>query len=177
MHAGNGEFEVHPSAYFVRNAAGAGDSMVSGEFINFYAAVLRKLWRRKLLVALVTLLGTGVGTAIVLRMPSYYAAHAFVVIGDQSAKTLPTYNSQQGGVRSTLPDSTAVQTEVEIIKSPQLVTEVVRDLTLQEKPEFNPAATSWFEEWFPGSRVKDWLFGAPTGPDPQEDAVELSQTI
>jgi polysaccharide biosynthesis transport protein len=80
-------------------------------------------------------------------------------------------------VRSTLPDSTAVQTEVEIIKSPQLVTEVVRDLKLQEKPEFNPAATSWFEQWFPGSRVKDWLFGAPTGPDPQEDAVELSQTI
>src|SRR6266849_6612491 len=108
-HAGDSEFEVHPTAYFVRNAAAVGDSTASGELINDCSAVLRKLWRRKLLVGLVALLGTGVAAAIVLRMPVYYAAHAFVVIGDQSAKTLPIYSSQQGGVRGTLPDSTAVQ--------------------------------------------------------------------
>ena len=55
--------------------------------------------------------------------------------------------------------------------------EVVRDLKLQEKPEFNPAASSWFEERFSGSWVKDWLFGPSTDADPQEAAVELSQTI
>ena len=176
-HAGSGEFELQPTAYSVRDATAVGDSMVSDELINGYSAVLRKLWRRKLLVALVALVGTGVAAAIVLRMPAYYAAHAFVVIGDQSAKTLPIYSSQQGGARGTLPDSTAVQTEAEIIKSPQLVAEVVRDLKLQEKPEFNPAAASWFEERFSGSWVKDWLFGPSTDADPQEAAVELAQTI
>jgi polysaccharide biosynthesis transport protein len=176
-HAGDSEFEVHPTAYFVRNATAVGDSTASGELINYYSAVLRKLWRRKLLVALVAFLGTGVAAAVILRMPVHYAAHAFVVIGDQSGKTLPTYSSQHGGVRGMLPDSTAVQTEVEIIKSPQLVTEVVRDLKLQDKPEFNPAASSWFEEWFSSSWVKDWLFGPTIGSDPDEAAVQLSQTI
>ena len=174
-HAGDSEFEVHPTAYFVRNATVVGNSTASGELINYYSAVLRKLWRRKLLVGLVALLGTGVAAAIVLRMPLYYAAHAFVVIVDQSAKTLPISSSQQG-VRGLPPDSTAVQTEVEIIKSPQLVAEVVRDLKLQDKPEFKPAS-SWFEEWFSGSWAKDWLFGPSIGSDPREPDVELSQTI
>ncbi|MBN9090499.1 MAG: isochorismatase family protein [Reyranella sp.] len=154
-YAADSELEIHP-----------------GRLIN--SAVLRKIWRRKSLVALVAVLGIGVAGAIVLRMPSYYAAHAFVVVGDQNAKIRPVYNSQQGGVQGFLPDSTAVQTEVEIIKSPQLVTEVVRILKLQDKPEFNPAASSWFEDRFPGAWAKDWLFGPSVGSDPA--AVELSQT-
>jgi len=171
------EFEAHPTAYLVRNEGAGGDSTTPGALINDCSAVLRKLWRRKLVVVLVALLGTGAGTAVILRMPVYYAAHAFVVVGDQNAKALPIYSAQQGGVRGFPPDATAVQTEVEIIKSPQLVAEVVRDLKLQDKPELNPTTPSGFEKWLSDPRVKDWLFGWSIGSDPPEAAVELAQTV
>ncbi len=174
-YAGDSDLEFPSTAYFARDGGAVGEPTAGG-LIN-YAAVLRKLWRHKLLIVAVALLGTGAGAIIVLRMPVYYAAHAFVVIGDQGAKTLPVYGAQRGGVLDLLPDSTAVQTQVEIIKSPQLVTEVVRDLKLQDKPEFNPEPPPWFMAWLSGLRVKDWLFSPSVGADPDAAAVKLSQTV
>src|SRR5262249_8800209 len=183
---GDGGLDVlTPTASFIgRSGHSVDDASESTELVN-YSTVLRKLWRRKYLVGLIVVLGTGVAAAIVWRMPNYYAGHAFVVIGDQYAKTFPSYSTQQGGGPVFLPDMTAVQTEVEVIKSPQLAIEVIRDLKLQDHPEFNPAASaeqpgilSWVKERISGSWVKDWLSSSSATSDPRATAAaELSQTI
>src|SRR6185437_12315284 len=47
-----------------------------------YSVVFRRLWRRKYLLALFTLLGVGIAAAVTMQMPSHYVAHASVAIGD-----------------------------------------------------------------------------------------------
>ena len=172
------------TAYFAATRNAANDTASSGDLIN-YSEILRKLWRRKLLLAAVAFLGTAAAAAIVLRMPVYYVAHAFVVIGDPYAKPFPSYGAQQGGGQGSLPDTSAVQTEVEVIKSPQLAIEVIRDLKLQDNPEFNARATNEqpglvgkIREWLSQSWVKDWLAAPLATTDARADAAaELSQTI
>src|SRR5262249_17045749 len=186
MRGADGVLEPQPAtAYFTGTSDSAHDETASGGLLN-YSAIWRKLWRRKLLVAAVFLLGTGAAAAIVLRMPAYYAAHAFVVIGDPYSKPLPSSGAQQGGGgQSYLPDTSAVQTEVEVIKSPQLAIEVIRDLRLQENPEFNPRVTAGqpgivgrVKEWLPQSWTRDWLPDPLAAADARAGAAaELSHTI
>jgi capsular exopolysaccharide synthesis family protein len=185
MRGGDGVLEPQPAtAYFTGSSDSARDAATSGEFLN-YSAIWRKLWRRKLVVAAIFLLGTGAAAALVLRMPVYYVAHAFVVIGDPYSKPLPSYVAPQGGGQGYLPDTSAVQTEVEVIKSPQLAIEVIRDLKLQNNPDFNPRAApgqfgivGWAKGWLPRSWTTDWLADPSAAADVRADAaVELSQTI
>jgi succinoglycan biosynthesis transport protein ExoP len=160
---------------------GQGGNFASGasepaELVN-YSAVLRKLWRRKFLLVSIVLLGIAGGAAIIARMPVHYVAHAFVVIGDQHAKSRLSYNANQGSGPVLLPDTGTVQTEVEVLKSPQLAMEVIRDLKLQDNPEFNPAASP-AEQPAALLWVKEWFFGSHAASDPQAAAAaELSQTI
>jgi capsular exopolysaccharide synthesis family protein len=147
----------------------------SPEGVN-YSAILRKLWRRKFLLIAIVVLGIGGGTAIIARMPAHYVAHAFVAIGDPLGKSRLSYGANQGSGLAPLPDTGTVQTEVEVLKSPQLALEVIRDLKLENNPEFKPAApaegpTAW-------SRLNEWLFGSQGVPDPQiGGAGELSQIV
>jgi len=73
-------------------------------------------------------------TAFTLLTPPQYEATAEVMLSRRNAKVTTTDN-----VVSALPaDSSAVDTEVEILKSPQLAKSVVRALRLQNDPEFQP---------------------------------------
>ena len=89
----------------------------SPELVN-YSAVLRMLWRRKLLLISIAVLGIGGATAIIACMPAHYVAHAFVAIGDPLAKSRLSHGANQGGGLASLPDTGTVQTEIEILKSP-----------------------------------------------------------
>jgi succinoglycan biosynthesis transport protein ExoP len=141
-----------------------------------YSAILRKLWRRKFLLISIVLLGIGGGTAIIARMPAHYVAHAFVAIGDPLGKSRLSYSANQGSGLAPLPDPGTVQTEVEVLKSPQLALEVIRDLKLENNPEFKPTAPA--EQPTAWSRVNEWLFGSQAASDPRTDgAAELSQTV
>ena len=141
-----------------------------------YSAILRKLWRRKFLLISIVLLGIGIGIAVIARMPAHYVAHAFVAIGDPLGKSRLSYSANQGSGLAPLPDSGTVQTEVEVLKSPQLALEVIRDLKLENNPEFKPAAPA--EQPTAWSRVNEWLFGSQAAADPRTDgAAELSQTV
>ncbi len=142
-----------------------------------YSAILRKLWRRKFLLIAIVLLGIGGSTAIIARMPAHYVAHAFVAIGDPLGKSRLSYAANHGSELVSLPDTGTVQTEVEVLKSPQLALEVIRDLKLENNPEFKPAASP-VEQPTTWSRVNEWLFGSQAASDSRTDgAAELSQTV
>src|SRR5436190_1131115 len=172
LHEGDGGLDArHPAATFQGGNLAFGASEPA-ELVD-YSAVLRKLWRRKFLLVAIAVLGVAGAAAIIVRLPVHYVAHAFVVIGDPFAKN-------QGSGAATLQDTGAIQTEVAILKSPQLAIEVIRDLKLQHDPEFNPAASAEQPAAFPAAllQVKEWLLGAKAASDPQAAAaVELSQTI
>ena len=141
-----------------------------------YGLFLRKLWRRKLLLLAITVMGTGVAAAIIMRLPPHFVAHAYVSIGDPIAR-----NRAATGVNQALgmafPDTGTVKTEVEVLKSPQLALEVIRDLHLADDPEFNPALESNVP---PGliARLAQQLTGSSPPANVQaEAAMDLSRTI
>jgi capsular exopolysaccharide synthesis family protein len=166
-----------PTATFDgRGGNSAFEASESSELVN-YSAVLRKLWRRKFLLVAIAVLGISGATVIIARMPAHYVAHAFVVIGDPLGKSRLSYGANQTGGIVSLPDNGTVLTEVEVLKSPQLALEVIRDLKLENNPEFNAAAAP-VEQPGTWSRAKEWLFGSQAASDPQADAAaELSQTV
>jgi len=166
-----------PTATFDgRGGNSAFEASESSELVN-YSAVLRKLWRRKFLLVAIAVLGISGATVIIARMPAHYVAHAFVVIGDPLGKSRLSYGANQTGGIVALPDNGTVLTEVEVLKSPQLALEVIRDLKLENSPEFNAAAAP-VEQPGTWSRAKEWLFGSQAASDPQADAAaELSQTV
>ncbi len=140
-----------------------------------YAGFLRALWRRKVIFASITIIAIGVVSLVVLRMPSQYVAHALVAIGDPLVRSRLPYASAQTGAGGTAPDTGTVQTEVEVLKSPQLALEVIHDLKLVENPDFNPAAMGLK----PGlvARLKARLLGVAAEAPPRNSAVELAQTV
>src|SRR5216683_3510440 len=120
-----------PTATFDgRGGNSAFEASESSELIN-YSAILRKLWRRKFLLVAIAVLGIGGATAIIARMPAHYVAHAFVAIGDPLGKSRLSYGANQASGIVPLPDNGTVLTEVEVLKSPQLALEVIRDLKLE----------------------------------------------
>src|SRR5260370_5996138 len=125
-----------PTATFDgRGGNSAFEASESPELVN-YSAVLRKLWRRKFLLVAIAVLGIGGATAIIARMPAHYVAHAFVAIGDPLGKSRLSYGANQPSVIVPLPQSGTVQTEVEVLASPQLALAPIRDLTLEKSPGF-----------------------------------------
>jgi len=170
-----------PTATFDgRGGNSAFEASESSELIN-YSAILRKLWRRKFLLVAIAVLGIGGATAIIARMPAHYVAHAFVTIGDPLGKSRLSYGANQAGGIVSLPDNGTVLTEVEVLKSPQLALEVIRDLKLENSSEFNAAASpaaAPVDQPGAWSRAKEWLFGSQAASDPQADAAaEVSQTV
>jgi succinoglycan biosynthesis transport protein ExoP len=96
------------------------------------------LRRRTGLFAVVALAVMVAATSITLLTPPQYRATAEVMLNRRNAKV-----TNVNDVLSALPaDSTGVDTEVEILKSPQLAHRVVRSLKLDQDPEFNPHATA-----------------------------------
>src|ERR1700730_12860501 len=170
-----------PTATFDgRGGNSAFEASESSELVN-YSDVLRKLWRRKFLLVAIAVVGIGGATVIIARMPAHYVAHAFVVIGDPLGKSRLSYGANQTGGIVSLPDNGTVLTEVEVLKSPQLALEVIRDLKLENSPEFNAAASpaaAPVDQPGAWSRAKEWLFGSQAASDPQADAAaEVSQTV
>jgi polysaccharide biosynthesis transport protein len=141
-----------------------------------YSAFFRKLWRRKFLLVAVSLLGTGIAAAVIMRLPPHFVAHAFVAIGDPIAKNRPALAANQP-IGLALPDTSTVKTEVEVFKSPQLALEVIRDFNLADHSEFNPALESNNSSGVI-AQLEGLLGGSPSNPDVQSDAaIELSRTV
>jgi polysaccharide biosynthesis transport protein len=109
------------------------------------AGLMRVLWRRKLLILATSAVFAVVSAGAITLLPPRYVGRVVLVIG--APDTLDT--GTKDGPARTLPDSTAIQTEVELIKSRVNIANVVEKLKLQEKPEFNPR----LETEMPGSAL------------------------
>lgn len=105
------------------------------------------LQRAKLGLAVAAVVFILVMAAFALKTPTYSAMGSVVI--DPKHQNL-TQTNQQGGLP---PDTSAVDTEVEVLRSPALAEAVVRRLKLYNDPEFN-------------SNVKPGLFGLTPAPAP-----------
>jgi succinoglycan biosynthesis transport protein ExoP len=151
-----------------------------------YSGILRKLWRRKLVVVVITVLGTGIAALFISQMPPHYVGHAFVVIGESPLKGAMSYSAANPANATVfVPDTGTIQTEIEVLKSPRLAIEVIRDLKLHDDPEFNPAAARSTRSGGlaliegPLQKAEQWLFGtqAPAPSVADAAAAELSRTV
>jgi capsular exopolysaccharide synthesis family protein len=157
--------------------AGGGMHGVEADEAVDYLTVFRRLWRRKVLLSLCTLLGIGIAAAITMQMSSHYIAHASVAIGDPIGGRV-AYGASKSAAQSAPPDTSTVQTEVEVLTSPQLALEVIRDLKLQDNPEINPAAAAPASGRFGVWRLKQWLFPSePRATARADAAAEIAQTV
>jgi succinoglycan biosynthesis transport protein ExoP len=98
------------------------------------AETLRKLWRRKKMIASLTILLGGTAAAIAWSMPSYYSAEARVLVGVQSPRVMNT----EAIITDTSPDAERVQNEGFVLQSRTLAKMVIDKLNLAENASFNP---------------------------------------
>src|SRR5579883_3165575 len=77
------------------------------------AETLRKLWRRKKMIAAVTIGLGGAAAAIAWSMPSFYTAEARVLVGVQS----PRVFNAEAVITDTNPDAERVQNEGYVLQS------------------------------------------------------------
>jgi len=108
----------------------------TGEDVD-HSDLSRILWRKKWFVLGIALVLTGAAAAFVSTLPRHYLAQALVVIDNRDGAS--SYIANNGtSVPVSKPDPETVRTEIEMLQSPALAAQVVRDLHLQERPEFNP---------------------------------------
>ena len=99
-----------------------------------FLETLRKLWRRRGLIALCTLLLGGAGIFAAWALPSYYVSEARVLVGVQNPR-LPNVESIIADVS---PDAERVQNEGFVLQSRSIAKLVIDQLKLRDDPEFNP---------------------------------------
>ena len=98
------------------------------------------LQRAKLGLGVAAIVFVLVLAAFALKTPTYAAMGSVLV--DPKQQNLASANQQLAGLP---PDTSAVDTQVEVLRSPALAEAVVRRLELYNDPEFNPAMKpGWF---------------------------------
>src|SRR5260370_5902550 len=121
---------------------------------------LRKLWRRRWLIAGWTV-GMGIiAAAVAWSLPSYYMSEARVLVGVQS----PRVFNAEAIITDSNPDAERVQNEGFVLQSRTLAKMVIDKLHLADNPEFNPelrqpsfwSRTFRFDQLVPAS-VTDWF--------------------
>ncbi|MGH8430552.1 MAG: GumC family protein, partial [Solimonas sp.] len=158
--------------------------MVAAEPIRMAAAeeegfleTLRKLWRRRGLIALCTLLVGGAAIATAWLLPSYYVSEARVLVGLPNAR-LPLANIESV-IADVSPDAERVQNEGFIVQSRNIAKQVIDQLKLRDNPEFNPTLrppSFWSRlnpvQYLP-SAAQTWIASLTTKPkaaEPKEGA-------
>src|SRR5690242_11327653 len=129
------------------------------------AETLRKLWRRKMKIAAVTIALGGAAAAIAWSMPSFYTAEARVLVGVQSPRVL----NAEAILTDANPDAERVQNEGYVLQSRTLAHMVIDKLKLDQNPSFNPdlrQPSIWarifnVNQYLPQS-VQNWLKGMHT---------------
>jgi capsular exopolysaccharide synthesis family protein len=101
---------------------------------------LRSTWlmllRRKWLIAIVVLVPSVIAFLIIKQMPSLYTASAYVLVEPAPPFVASVSVNPRTGELELPPDR--MQSEIQVIKSRDLIKRVVARLKLMEDPEFNP---------------------------------------
>jgi succinoglycan biosynthesis transport protein ExoP len=99
-----------------------------------FLETLRKLWRRRGLIAFCTLLLGGAAVATAWSLPSFYVSEARVLVGVQ----VPRLPNVEAMIADVSPDAERVQNEGFILQSRNIAIQVIDQLKLRDDPEFNP---------------------------------------
>jgi capsular exopolysaccharide synthesis family protein len=101
---------------------------------------IMRIARRHLRLMAVIFLGIlAAAAAATLSMRPVYTASAQLMIDKPAEKLLSKDDDGGGALAQSTLDSSIIETEVEVLRSPALAESVVRDLQLDRDPEFNPA--------------------------------------
>ncbi len=104
----------------------------AGRQIDFQDLVAT-IWRRKLWIVLAVFISVVIAFLVVLRVTPLYSAEALVMLEDRESNIV---NVEE--VIAKLPvDTAAVESEIEVLSSRDLVSQLVTQLNLEQDPEFN----------------------------------------
>lgn len=95
---------------------------------------VRKLWRHRLAIALITVSGALLVGALMVWIPSRFVAESRVLVGLPE----PRVRTAEAIVADISPDAEHVQNEALVIQSRDLVRQAIAKLGLEKNPEFNP---------------------------------------
>jgi len=134
--------------------------------------VLRNFW----LITIVGLVVVAIAAFIYSNLTPYYTAQARVLINTADLKGADI----ESVLTETAPDSGYVFSEVEIMRSRNLLQRVVNELDLMSDPEFNPALQepTFLERYSPVSLVKRLIGSSEPETDPAlKDEIEFAKVI
>ena len=133
----------------------------------------RQLWRRRWLVALMTLTGTALAAAVAWSLPPLYVAETRLLVGVPR----PHVVNIEAIVADISPDAERVQNEGLILQSRSIAREVIDELHLADNPDFNPDSNGsprtylqWATLHFPGPVA--WLRAQGLNLDPEKPTAE-----
>ncbi len=96
------------------------------------------LWRRKILIVVMLVLGVGLAFTVLSTIKPRYTASALILIQNNSAQQVSKDLVQL--LKSKTFDTTFILTELEILKSRNLASQVIKRLDLINDPEFGAEA-------------------------------------
>lgn len=99
------------------------------------AELLRKLWRRRWLIAGTVLTIMAISLSIIEQLTPRYTAVAYVEISPRQSRVFD-FESVLSGLPA---DTATIETEMKIIQSRKLAERVIERLDLIRSPEFNPS--------------------------------------
>ena len=96
---------------------------------------MKRLWRRRWLIATITFLGGIASAVVILMMTPKYTSTAQLLVDPRGARQFQTDAPVLPGL---LMDRESIESEIQILGSRRLVGTLVDRLRLVEDPEFNP---------------------------------------
>ena len=99
--------------------------------------VIRGIWKRKTMIAILLLIGLGVGTFTVFAFKPSYQSEAQLIVENTATSFERATSDQQLGAANPV-DERLITSQVSVLKSGDLYGRVVDELKLQDNPEFNP---------------------------------------
>jgi polysaccharide biosynthesis transport protein len=96
------------------------------------------IWRRKWLISAIVLTLSILAAAVLWSIPPRYTGEAQMMI-ENRGRNIVTLDSVVSGVTA---DAETIAGEIQILRSPELAREVIRELSLDQDPEFNNASAN-----------------------------------
>lgn len=152
----------------------AGASVAEADSVDI-GALLRSAWRGKFIILLSTLVALSLGWYYANKVATPKFRSTAVVMLNNREEQVVDLGNVMSGLGS---DRAVVKTEVELLKSRNLLGKVVDELDLVSDPEFNGALRAPGQIDLVKRQVKEWVTGSVAAPPvPPAHSVQRDITI